>query len=172
MPKIIIHQEIDSTMLEMSRALGRGEISHLDAIMALRQTAGRGRLQRSWHTGSGRNLAVSFWVKLDSALLPPLPLAAALAVTDTLSLWGLNGQLQCKWPNDIKIKGCKICGILCQYAESPRQETGSIVGIGINLDLSSQEIAAIDQPVTSLKTLTGRTAQPQEICAALQQNME
>ena len=172
MPKIIIHQVLDSTMLEMARALERGELSDFDAVMALRQTAGQGRLQRSWHTGAGKNLAVSFWVPLEPDRLPPLPLTAALAVIDTLSGAGLAGQLRCKWPNDIKVRDRKICGILCRYAENARNTAGSIVGIGVNLDLSGEEIEAIDQPVTSLKTLTGRGADPRELCSVLQNRLE
>ena len=160
-------------MLEIARALERGGLAAFDAVMALRQTAGRGRLQRSWHTGTGKNLAVSFWVPLEKEKLPPLPLTAALAVADCLNGEGLSGQLQCKWPNDIKVKGRKICGILCQYAEDVHSgAAGSIVGIGVNLDLSGEEIEAIDQPVTSLKTLTGRAADPQELCAVLQNRLE
>ena len=157
-------------MLAVSRALANGQLNSMDGIMALRQTAGRGRLKRSWHTGEGHNLAVSFWVEMGAELLPPLPLAAALAVIDSLSCMGLSGQLGCKWPNDIKAQGKKICGILCQYAEgaSPKQ-TGCIVGIGINLDLSAEETAAIDQPAVSVKALTGQTVPPEDMCRSLQE---
>ena len=160
-------------MLEMERMLELGNVADFDAVMAFRQTAGRGRLMRAWHTGAGNNLAVSFWVSLETDKLSPLPLVTALAVIDSLNGSGLAGQLQCKWPNDIKVQGRKICGILCQYAENPKnQSSGSIVGVGINLDLSETEIKAVDQPITSLKTVTGLSIPPKEMCAVLQFHIE
>lgn len=91
-------------------------------VCAEQQTAGRGRLGRTWES-SGENVYVSFL--LDQPGDPCVALAAALAVTDAVALPGV----QVKWPNDVLVDGAKLAGILVQAAG-----THTVVGIGLNVN--------------------------------------
>ena len=114
---------------------------HLTTIIADSQSAGRGRLGRSWITPPGQALLASTIVSLPSSL-PAEALgwtvhACALAVRDALTarLEPLGHTVTLKWPNDVLVDGTrKICGILAQLAPaSSPYMTAAILGYGINI---------------------------------------
>ena len=115
--RIVTFDEIDSTN---TYALEQGRVG--EVYVADRQTLGRGRLGRTWHSAPG--LGLWFTVALDG-LLDGLTFAAALSVRDAL-------KERCapavKWPNDILIHGKKVCGILTEHREGR-----TAIGIGINV---------------------------------------
>lgn len=94
------------------------------------QTAGRGRLDRTWITPPGVALAVSVLVRgvLTRPSAPWLPLLAGLAMTEALD--GLAPGAGLKWPNDVLIDGRKVCGILVEVAPGG---TDAVIGSGVNL---------------------------------------
>ena len=114
---------------------------HQTTIIADSQSAGRGRLGRSWITPPGQALLASTIVSLPSSL-PAEALgwtvhACALAVRDALTahLEPLGHTVTLKWPNDVLVDGTrKICGILAQLAPaSSPYMTAAILGYGINI---------------------------------------
>lgn len=103
--------------------------SHGDVFTADLQTAGRGRLDHKWHSRAGQNLLFSAVVDvadLDPALISTFPLTVGLAVAKTLS--NELQEVAVKWPNDIWVRGRKICGILCE-----RFNDKVIAGVGVNV---------------------------------------
>ena len=114
---------------------------HLTTIIADSQSAGRGRLGRSWITPPGQALLASTIVSLPSSLPAEAPgwtvHACALAVRDALTarLEPLGHTVTLKWPNDVLVDGTrKICGILAQLAPaSSPYMTAAILGYGINI---------------------------------------
>lgn len=103
---------------------------HLSVIVTDNQTAGRGRLDRSWIAPAGSALAVSVLLReLPSRpeAMGWIPLIAGVAMADAATAQLSAHEVAVKWPNDVLVDGKKICGIL---AES----TGSavIVGAGVN----------------------------------------
>lgn len=102
-------------------------------ILALRQTAGRGRRGRAWAMPAG-NFAASL------ALRPAMPPAeaalysfvAALAVHDVLARM-THRRLELKWPNDVLLEGGKVAGILLESAGAAGRLERLVVGIGVNL---------------------------------------
>lgn len=103
-------------------------------IVADYQSKGRGQHGRTWHSRSGVSLLCSVLLK------PPLPLQrpviltalAAVAIGDAiLELTGVQARI--KWPNDLLIRGKKICGILIEQAR------GTVIGIGLNINQSTEE---------------------------------
>jgi BirA family biotin operon repressor/biotin-[acetyl-CoA-carboxylase] ligase len=110
-------------------------------IVADHQTAGRGRLDRTWVTPAGTALTFSAVVRPDlpGERWPLLPLAAGLAVADAVRRSGLEPVV--KWPNDLLIGGRKTCGILVERAE---QADGAgpvaVIGIGINVAMTEAEL--------------------------------
>ena len=122
---------------------------HLTTVIGDSQSAGRGRLGRSWVTPPGQALLASTIVSLPSSLpteaLGWLLHACALAVRDALSerLTPLGHAITLKWPNDVLVDGQrKICGMLAQLgpASSPFT-TCVILGYGINIAQDSDHLA-------------------------------
>ena len=94
------------------------EFGPVGAVYTENQTAGRGRLGRSWVNAEGKALYYTAAIREPLAQPATLPLLASLAVRTQLRLrYGVDCQI--KWPNDLLLNGKKIVGILC--------------GIGINL---------------------------------------
>ena len=115
---------------------GEGEV-----LVAESQTAGRGRLDRSFTMPERSGVIVSV------VLRPPpsvptsrwvwLPLLAGLAVEATARECGLEAGL--KWPNDVLVDGRKLCGILLERVESVAGPA-AVVGIGLNVTLTEAEL--------------------------------
>lgn len=105
------------------------------AVMARRQTAGRGRWGRVWESKSDKNLYIS--VILRPNVVPhgaaPLTLVAGLATADMLrSDYGVPVQL--KWPNDIWYQGKKMGGILAELHMDAQNVGHVVVGLGLNVN--------------------------------------
>jgi BirA family biotin operon repressor/biotin-[acetyl-CoA-carboxylase] ligase len=131
-PKVLRFDSIDSTNLEALRQAKAGAPEGL-CIVAREQAAGRGRLERSWH--SPRDAGIYFSIVLrppfETSAWPLLTLMAALAVVDALrKACGIRADI--KWPNDVYINERKVCGILAETTE-----TAAVIGIGINLTKGS-----------------------------------
>ncbi|WP_017979168.1 MULTISPECIES: biotin--[acetyl-CoA-carboxylase] ligase [Sphingomonas] len=113
-------------------------------LRAERQTAGRGRLGRTWSAPPG-NFSGSTLVRLRASDPPPatLALTAAVALHDALGVFLTpSGTARLKWPNDVVIAGAKLSGILLE-----RSGDAVVVGIGVNL---AHHPDLADRPTTSL----------------------
>jgi BirA family biotin operon repressor/biotin-[acetyl-CoA-carboxylase] ligase len=77
-------------------------------------------------------------------------MAAALGVSAFLESMGLTPSA--KWPNDVRVRTRKIAGILAERAAV--KDTACVVGIGLNVNMTSEEASGIDQPATSLRIET------------------
>lgn len=126
-----ILQECASTNLEARD----DKYVHGDAIVAIRQTAGRGQRGTKWDSRPGENL--TFSLVLEPVFLPAaqqflLSEAVALSVADTLAAQGIDARI--KWPNDIYVGDRKICGILIEHDLRGANLSRSIAGIGINVN--------------------------------------
>jgi BirA family transcriptional regulator, biotin operon repressor / biotin---[acetyl-CoA-carboxylase] ligase len=105
-------------------------------VGAHHQTAGRGRLGRTWEDVPGRALLFSIvlrptWLPTDKAGV--LPLAAGIAMTEAAREVG-ELEVRCKWPNDLLVDDRKVGGILAESQATPVRIDHAIVGIGVNLD--------------------------------------
>ena len=125
------------------------------ALVAERQTAGRGRAGRSWHSEPGAVLTFSLAWRFNRPLhgLIGLPLAVGVALAETLS--ALEVPVQLKWPNDVLKGGRKLGGILIEAAKVPvaadaAPQSWAVIGIGLNLKQPANVLAQIGQPVASL----------------------
>jgi len=126
---VIVLDTVESTNSELTRFCDGGTVPPWTVVLSAEQTAGRGRLDRSWQSESGSGLWCSILVDLHGCdSLSWLPLATGLAVLDACTELGASVEL--KWPNDITAGGAKLGGILIESAGVPGQW---IVGIGINV---------------------------------------
>lgn len=130
------------------------ELSDGDLIVAKEQTAGRGRLNRKWISKEG-NLFASYVIK--EPFDEPFYATMVSSLSVVAAVKKLYPQLEpvIKWPNDVIIGDKKLCGILCEGVIREGKLKGIICGIGVNLNLTEEELSAIDQPAISLSVATG-----------------
>ncbi len=140
---------IDSTNTALLAEATNGAPSGT-CLAAELQTAGRGRRGRVWQSAVGASLTFSLLWRFESgaASLGGLSLVVGLAVANALRALGISAQL--KWPNDILFRDQKLGGILIETQGDMLGPTVAVIGIGINIRLSDDTKAAIDQPVTDI----------------------
>ncbi len=150
--KVIAFDEIDSTNIYALDHCEDGLV-----IVADRQTAGRGRLGRTWHSAPG--LGLWFTVALEGHL-EGLSFAAALAVRDALAP---RVALKIKWPNDLLCHGKKICGILVEHRAGR-----TALGIGLNVHHTAEDFPAeLRAKAGSLESELGGTWDRAEVLRAI-----
>ncbi len=125
-------EECDSTSLHLMRLFKAGNPVHAQAVLALRQTHGRGRQGKSWVAPVGTTVPLSLAWEFDlpAAQLSALPLVVALATWQVLT--ALDVPAQIKWPNDIVVEQAKLGGILVETLQIGNKSL-AIIGIGLNL---------------------------------------
>ena len=161
---------IPSTNTALVQQLESGALLPAGTVLATDdQTAGRGRGERQWLTHPGIDLACSFVLHagIEARHLCSLSMAVALGVADLLD--GLDITAQTKWPNDVVVGHRKICGILPELPQPPVQgkSPAIVVGVGLNVGMSRDEAAAIDQPATSVYIETGRLVAARDLLPGL-----
>ena len=110
-------------------------------VVAEHQTAGRGRLDRSWVTPARAALTFSALLAPDEVPVPRwpwLPLLTGLAVVDGVRrACGVEASL--KWPNDVLVGEQKVAGILVERVERPGGAV-AVVGVGVNVSSTAAEL--------------------------------
>lgn len=158
--RIMLFDEVDSTniVLKQNSSLPEGTVAAAEA-----QTAGRGRLGRSWSSAKGSGLWFSVLLKPDTAPehVSLITLAAGLAVCRAI-----GGSARIKWPNDIIIGSKKVCGILTEMSAETDAVNYVICGIGINVNTPVFESELADK-ATSLLIETGQKHSRSELLASV-----
>ena len=132
------------------------QINDMTVIYAGEQTSGRGRLERKWNYVGGENIYSSIILKASTKLKEVYSnLTQYLCVVLAEVFEEYNVTPKIKWPNDIRINGKKISGILAECVISNGQLEGLILGFGVNLNCKKEDIDNINQPATSLNIETG-----------------
>jgi BirA family transcriptional regulator, biotin operon repressor / biotin---[acetyl-CoA-carboxylase] ligase len=149
--------EIDSTNTELMR---RARAGHTEPtlLVAEQQSAGRGRLGRTWASEPGSSLTFSLGVLLQPQAWDGLSLAVGLSVATSL-----HESIQLKWPNDLWVQDCKLAGILIETAAvagnaGPRY---AVIGIGINIAPRPSE--GLSTPPAHLQALLPHTSAAQAL---------
>lgn len=148
---------VDSTnLLAFERA--RAGAPEGTVVVAEAQSAGRGRLGRSWCSPSGRNLYASIVLRppLPPMVVPQITLMAAVSVARALEeVGGMPAGI--KWPNDLQLGGRKVAGILTELEAEAERVHFVVLGIGVNLNMTQRELPAeIRETATSLRIAAGR----------------
>ncbi len=128
---------IDSTN-HVAGELARKGAAHGTTVVAECQTAGRGRLGRSFYSPAGANLYTSIVLRpeITTAEAPTWILAAAVAVADAIAdSVGDPDIVEIKWPNDILLAGLKTSGILMELVAEATRVGYLVLGIGVNLNV-------------------------------------
>jgi BirA family biotin operon repressor/biotin-[acetyl-CoA-carboxylase] ligase len=150
-------EECDSTQ-RVARDLARAGAAEGTTVIAERQTAGRGRLGRSWHSPAGLNFYGSIVLRppLAPGAVPQIGLVAGAAVAATVA--EDTGQRPAiKWPNDVLLDGRKVAGILVEMDSEVERVHHVIAGIGVNLNTPRAAFPReLRDKASSLLALTGR----------------
>jgi len=148
---------VDSTNAFGARLLAHGrKVAEGTVIVAESQTAGRGRLGRSWHSEreAGLYFSMVLFPKAPPSLAPLFTLGTAVAMHNAVERYtGLD--IDIKWPNDLLAGGRKFGGILSEIQAEVDLVKNMVIGIGINANHESlpQDIAG---RATSLRIASGR----------------
>jgi len=136
--------------------------------VAERQSAGRGRRGRSWVATPYRNVMLSVAWRFEDgpSATSGLSLAAGVAVADALEAAGL-ADAGLKWPNDVVWNGRKLAGVLVDVTGEAQGPTLVVVGVGLNLRLSPEDVQRIEQPCTDLHTVLGAPPERNRMAALL-----
>ena len=166
--KLLYFDSIDSTM-DTIRGLPKQIAKEGTVVIAGLQKKGRGRFGRSWISESGMDILISILFKPDYQMLRSLNMAVALSVTDTIKEFtDLHPTI--KWPNDIRIKGRKIAGILIE-ADTDVSGTDCFVGIGLNVNSNPNHFST-EFEATSLYSETFINFDMTEVLAVLLKHLD
>jgi BirA family biotin operon repressor/biotin-[acetyl-CoA-carboxylase] ligase len=162
-------ENIGSTNSELMRRATAGAPSGA-CLAAEIQTAGRGRRGRVWQSAFGASLTFSLLWRFErgAAQLGGLSLVIGLAVVRALHAAGIGAErVALKWPNDVVAGPRKLAGILVESQGDMLGPTAVVIGIGINMHLPENLLRVIDQPVTDVHSLAGRTISRNQLLAAI-----
>ncbi|MDO5676977.1 MAG: biotin--[acetyl-CoA-carboxylase] ligase [Propionibacteriaceae bacterium] len=163
--RVDVVETTGSTNADLSARAREGE-SEGAALVAMEQTAGRGRLDRQWVSPRGASISLSMLLKPKPEFLHWgwLSLLAGMAVSSALAELAPNPQrVTLKWPNDVLIGGKKVCGILSERIEQP-DGARAVVGLGINVTLREDELPV---PTATSLALEGITTDQSRIVAGV-----
>ena len=152
--QILHYDSLNSTMDEARRLALQGEPEGT-VVIAEEQAAGRGRFDRSWVSPRGQNLYFSVLLRPSPVQLPYVNMAATMAVYRSVQdFTGLAPAI--KWPNDVRVSGRKLSGIMIETAVEGAEVTQTIVGIGLNVNFDPSRFPEIASFATSLSRETGQ----------------
>lgn len=171
--KIFFYPELDSTNSAAMR-LGRDGVAEGSAIIADKQTAGKGRIGRKWESPPGVNLYTSIILRPDIApydaqkLTLVMAVAVACAIAECCSV-----RPAVKWPNDILIGAKKVAGILMEMDAEADHVNFIVAGVGLNINMPSADLPKpVRQIAVSLKEACGTEVSRVEAARMLYSNVE
>jgi BirA family biotin operon repressor/biotin-[acetyl-CoA-carboxylase] ligase len=160
--EVVHRDEVDSTNT-VAASLARSGAPEGTAVVAEMQTAGRGRLGRSWCSPRGKNLYLSLVLRppLAPTAVPQLTLIAAVSVVRAV-IEIASATPAIKWPNDVQLNGRKLAGILTELEAEAERVRFIVLGIGVNLNVTPEDLPEeLRATATSLRIASG---QPVDRC--------
>jgi BirA family biotin operon repressor/biotin-[acetyl-CoA-carboxylase] ligase len=165
--RIAVWNRLASTNDLAARASGSRTNDGL-VILAEVQTSGRGRRGRAWVAPAESSILMSVLLFPPEPLASPAWLTALGAVASAEIVEEFTGlKAAIKWPNDVRVNGCKIGGILVERGQ------GAVLGIGLNVNVQPDQFpASIRDQSSSLEILSGRPVDRSEVARALIQRLD
>lgn len=143
------------------------------ACFAERQTAGKGRRGRLWHSPFGTNIYLSLlWqFNKDMSQLAGLSLVIAIAVINALQQYGIKEGLGLKWPNDILWQHKKLCGILIETRGEVSEGLNTVIGVGVNVRMPNSIKDQIDQPWADIRQIMSGEIKRNQLAGLILNNL-
>ena len=152
---INLYETTESTMDEAKR-LAEDGAPEGTVIVAENQKAGRGRFDRLWMSEPGKDLLFSVVFRPNAAQAAYINMAAALTIWRSVAeATGLDASI--KWPNDVKLAGRKVSGILVESTVTRANVEHTVLGVGLNVNSSPAAVPEIAATATSMYSESGRT---------------
>jgi BirA family biotin operon repressor/biotin-[acetyl-CoA-carboxylase] ligase len=161
------HADLDSTN-RLAADLARAGAPEGVVVVADHQTAGRGRLGRTWEAPPGSSLLMTVLLRpaLDPARLHLVTMAVALAAADACAeVAGFAPEL--KWPNDLVVQDRKLAGILAEAGFEGNAPQWVVVGIGLNVNWPEELPAELSGIAVAANHVAGRDVDSERLLAQL-----
>jgi BirA family biotin operon repressor/biotin-[acetyl-CoA-carboxylase] ligase len=168
----IVHYFRTESTNAVALRLAADGAEHGTVVVAEEQTAGRGRMGRTWFSERGTGIYISIILRppLAPAAAPVLTLMAGLAGQRAVSsVTGLAVDI--RWPNDLLVNGKKVCGILTEMSAEVDRLHAVVLGIGINVNHSLMP-TALENIATSLRMEAHRGISRVQVLVALLREIE
>ncbi|MFT0213638.1 bifunctional biotin--[acetyl-CoA-carboxylase] ligase/biotin operon repressor BirA [Pseudomonas sp. F1_0610] len=168
---VLVYDEVDSTNAEVTRLLKTTLAPFL--VLTEKQLAGKGRRGRTWVSPLAQNLYFSVAWPLQGNLsrLEGLSLVVGVALLRALKKLQIE-HVGLKWPNDILHNGAKLSGILLELVGDPADRCHVVIGIGVNVNMSTDKEHDISQEWTSLRNICGAAINRNELAIVLYRELE
>jgi BirA family biotin operon repressor/biotin-[acetyl-CoA-carboxylase] ligase len=166
------HEALPSTNKE-ARVLAENEAANGTIIVAETQSSGRGRRGRSWESPPGGLwMTIVLRPSISPEKAPMLTLLTGMVVAQTIQdISGL--EIKLKWPNDVRIGGKKVCGILTELSAEQDIVNYILVGLGINVNVTIDKFPKeLRSQVTSISHELKHTIDRVEFAKQLLENFE
>lgn len=132
--RVSVFQSVTSTQAEL---VAKENLQHGDVFVTEYQSAGRGRLDRTFEAAKSSALLFSIYLEPKRSKLEwsAIPLLAGVSLFNALNKLDENFKANLKWPNDLLIGDKKVAGILVEARDS-----GVVIGIGLNVSMERAEL--------------------------------
>ena len=132
--RVSVFQSVTSTQTELATKVN---LQHGDVFVTEFQSAGRGRLDRTFEATKSSALLFSLYLELNRPKFEwsVIPLLTGISLLTTLKSLDQNVNFNLKWPNDLLIEEKKVAGVLVEA-----RENGVIIGIGLNVEMENSEL--------------------------------
>lgn len=155
--RVFAYKSIGSTN-DSAKRLAESDSPEGTMVIAEKQTKGRGRLGRSWHSPQNKGLYFSLILRPRLAVekMSALSLVAALSISRVIeNLTELEPRI--KWPNDCLVGGKKVAGILIDISAELGRISYAVLGVGLNINMTARDFSTeIRKKATSLAIETGK----------------
>lgn len=160
-----LHDVLESTNTRLMRHAADG-MPHGTCVAAELQQAGRGRRGRTWSSGLGSGLTFSLLWRFGqgAGALSGLSLAVGVGLGRALREAGAE-NVALKWPNDVLHRHRKLAGILIELQGEMLGPSAAVIGIGLNVRVPDDALAAIGQPATDLDRVMRRPVERNQLLA-------
>lgn len=167
------HQSTNDRALQIARDDDANRVPTL--VLTDHQTAGRGRGENRWWSSEGALtfslLLPSESVSLSPANIPKTSLVTGLAVVHAIEQIVPGEKTQLKWPNDVYLRGRKVCGVLVEAIDGSRGAL--VIGIGVNVNNSVSEAPdELHNTSIALCDVIGRPVDRTELLMAILKHVE
>ena len=169
--RTIHYRQLVSSTMDVARDLARDGEPEGVVVIAEEQNKGRGRFKRVWVSPPGLNLYFTVILRPKPEQLPYMNMAATLAVHDTAADFA-RLRPAVKWPNDVRVRGRKLAGILIETEFDGNRLAHALVGIGVNVNLDVSERPEIAATATSLRSEAGRELDRSEALYSVLRNLD
>ena len=143
--------------------------SSATVCLAEHQPKGKGQLGRVGHSPHGENIYLAYRCVLKKPMgeLGSLSMLLGETVCNILHQFGIKEGLTVKWPNDVLFNGKKLAGILIEVQAAENNGSRVVMGVGLNVNMTTDADSHISQPWTSMQLIKNSAVDRNKVVAEL-----